>query len=182
MSATYYVRCGPAGEVLRANGESGLVRRSDVVVRTSRGVEIAEVIRQTSQIADSQSSSATIIRPVGPEDRWLLSQLRKRCNDAIRQCQRALQEANFDGFLLDIDQQFDGGTLVLHFMGSSELGHRITRPIVERYESIVRSEKLAARLVQGCGPNCGTSQSECKGSCAGCAVAGNCPSTTNNKA
>ena len=175
MSATYYVRCGPMGEMLRATGRQGLIRRSEVVVRTTRGVEIGQIVRQTTSQNDMTS---TIMRPVRDEDRWLLKQLQKRCKEAIRQCQKALEEADFDGALLDIDQQFDGGTLILHFIGSDELGHQITRPIVERYESVVRSEKLATRLLEGCGPNCGTDESQCKGSCSGCAVAGVCSPTS----
>lgn len=120
------------------------------------------------------ASPVEILRRLTPEDRWLIDQLRRHRDRAVRHCQRALADAGFNGCLLDVDQQFDGGRLILHFLGPADVGREITDPIIRQYESIVRSTRLAERLTRGCGPNCGTSDSDCKGSCAGCAVADSC--------
>ena len=53
----------------------------------------------------------------------------------------------------------------------------VTEDVAQRYESIVRSAKLAELLTQGCGPDCGTHSADgpgCGAACGSCAVAATC--------
>jgi hypothetical protein len=75
--------------------------------------------------------------------------------------------------LLDVDQLFDGGTLIMHFLGPVDaIAETVTREIADRYESVVRSRHFSKLLRDGCGPDCGTEKGGgCGTSCAGCSVA-----------
>jgi hypothetical protein len=71
---------------------------------------------------------------------------------------------------VDVDQVFDGGTLIMHFLGPVDtIAESITKGIADRYESIVRSRHFAKLLREGCGPDCGTQLGGCEATCAGCA-------------
>jgi len=95
----------------------------------------------------------------------------------VEACQVALAESGSDAVLLDVDQLFDGGTLVMHFLGSVDAAaESITREITERYESIVRTRHFAKLLRDGCGPDCGEKDGGCGSKCGGCAIAKSCSS------
>lgn len=166
-----FVRIGSAGEVFPARFESSLPRGRRVIVRTSRGVELAEVLSDCrSQRPPDQT--LRILRPTTEEDELLIRRLQRHKRQAIENCRVALAEIGSDVVLLDVDQVFDGGTLVMHFLGEpNEEAESITQRIVAEYESIVQTRHFAKLLKEGCGPGCGTdAASGCSGGCAGCAV------------
>ena len=159
-----------------------------VLVRTSRGVELGQVAAPAptrsdepaidAAASDGQAAAASIaiLRGTTAEDELLIRRLEKHKRRAVESCREALLEAGSASTLLDVDQLFDGGTLLLHFLGPVDpVAQQVTQSVVERYESIVRSREFAKLLSVGCGPGCGTDQGGgCSGSCAGCAVASAC--------
>lgn len=186
-----YVRIGALGEVHLATCPLILPRGRRVIVRSSRGTELAEIIRcipsqepeNTSVTADQPKTlskrqpSVSILRPTSDEDELLLERLDRHKREAVEACQVALAESGSDAVLLDVDQLFDGGTLVMHFLGSVDAAaESITREITERYESIVRTRHFAKLLRDGCGPDCGEKDGGCGSKCSGCAIAKSCSS------
>ena len=184
-----YVRIGALSEVHLAHCPLILPRGRRVIVRTGRGTELAEIIRCLSDPATKNSSSspetarqpalreptASVLRPTTNEDELLLRRLERHKREAVEACQTALAKSESQSVLLDIDQLFDGGTLVMHFLGSVDsLAESITREITERYESIVRTRHFSKLLTDGCGPNCGEQDGECGSGCGGCSVAKAC--------
>ena len=56
-------------------------------------------------------------------------------------------ESGSSSILLDVDQLFDGGTLVMHFLGPvDEIAESVTKKVVDRYESIVRTRHFSKLL------------------------------------
>ncbi|MDB4807655.1 hypothetical protein OAH22_02240 [bacterium] len=158
-------------------------------MRTGRGTELAEIIRclsdpatknnfsyqETASQLTSREPTASVLRPTTNEDELLLRRLERHKREAVEACQTALAKSESQSVLLDVDQLFDGGTLVLHFLGSVDsLAESITREITERYESIVRTRHFSKLLTDGCGPNCGEQDGECGSGCGGCSVAKAC--------
>tara|TARA_A100001391_G_scaffold205055_2_gene203248 strand:+ start:570 stop:1166 length:597 start_codon:yes stop_codon:yes gene_type:complete len=192
----YLVRIGFAGDVFLANPllpEMKLGRGSEVLVQTPRGVELGEVLGESkfaaarATIGDvtchheahvHNSSSLTIIRGLTADDRLLVERLQRYKCDAVRRCQDVLAASDSAAMLLDVDQLFDGNTLVLHFIGPVDaLGRELTNTIVAEYESQVQSIRLSELMTEGCGPGCGTDAGGGCGTatgCATCAVAGAC--------
>ncbi|MEM8671158.1 MAG: hypothetical protein AAGG48_26780 [Planctomycetota bacterium] len=180
-----FVRLGSLGEIHAARSQKQLLRGRRVLVRTSRGVELAEVLGPRAHdrgAVDSQSGTdptrfgerneIRVLRATTPEDELLIKRLQKYKREAVTDCQRALAESRSEALLLDIDQLFDGGTLIMHFLGKvDQTAEEITQTIAQRYESIVRTRQFATLLEEGCGPSCGTSEaSGCGGGCAGCSA------------
>ncbi|MGI9470491.1 MAG: hypothetical protein ACR2NZ_03085 [Rubripirellula sp.] len=188
-----YVRIGALAEVHVAECSADLSRGRRVIVRTDRGVELGEVIRPANPSLESASppnnssaepaeapsarkvSTAVVLRPTTQEDELLIRRLERHKREAVEACRDSLAKAGSTALLLDVDQLFDGGTLVMHFLGPvDEVASTITREVSDRYESIVRSRHFAKLLSEGCGPDCGQKEGGCGGGCAGCAASAAC--------
>ncbi|MDG2222784.1 MAG: hypothetical protein P8L85_15500 [Rubripirellula sp.] len=170
-----FVRVGSLGEVHGAESAVAIDRGQRVLVRTGRGVELAEVLgprqsRKGHAAADAQPLH--ILRTTTPQDELLIERLQQHKQEAVEQCRQELLDSGSDAMLLEVDHLFDGGTLVLHFLGDiDKAAEAITQRVATRYESVVRTEDLAKLIDEGCGPSCGTEDgSGCGSSCAGCAA------------
>ncbi len=170
-----FVRVGSLGEVHGAESAVAIDRGQRVLVRTGRGVELAEVLgpRQSPQAQSAaEAKPLQILRSTTPQDELLIERLHKHKREAVEQCRQELSESGSDAMLLEVDHLFDGGTLVMHFLGDiDKAAETITQRVATRYESVVRTEDLAKLIDEGCGPSCGTEEgSGCGTSCAGCAA------------
>lgn len=174
----YFVRCGALAEVRRIEMPVAPSRGQRVVVRTDRGVEIAEVVAP-SAIAEASGSSVapkiTFLRNVTQQDEMLRRRLEKDQRAAIESCRDKLTSLGSESMLLDIDPLFDGMTLIFHFLGPvDDVAKNVTAELIESYESVSGMRKVAELLTVGCGPGCGTAaggdSGGCGSGCAGCAV------------
>lgn len=171
-----FVRIGSLGEVHSARSGRSLRRGQRVLVRTDRGVELAEVLgprgNRTASPDPEAKPPCQVLRVTTREDELLIQRLLRHKREAVETCQKALAESGSKTLLLDVDQLFDGGTLVMHFLGElDETAETITQQVARNYESIVRTEHFANLLTDGCGPGCGTEESSgCGGQCAGCSA------------
>ena len=171
----YFVRIGALAEIHPAEGPSGLPAGRRVIVRTERGVELGQVTAAVRQIESSQSCPTRILRPTSEQDELLIKRLERHKRRAVEACRAALRQAGSTSTLLDVDQLFDGGTLVMHFLGPvDEMAQSISQQIVEEYESVVRTRHFAKLLHDGCGPGCGTDRAT------GCAANGTEPGGCSN--
>lgn len=174
---SFYVRVGVNAElhVIQAPGRLEHGRR--VLVRTGRGVELADLVSPAT--AQRAVPSVEYLRSTTPEDELLLERLERYKREAVEECRVALAESGSKSVLLDVDQLFDGGSLILHFLGESDsIAQSVTEAIVNRYQSVVRSDEFAKLLSEGCGPGCGTAEGVgCGSNCSGCALAEHCVSS-----
>lgn len=168
----FFVRIGSLAEIHSARSPMELDRGRRVIVRSPRGIELGEVAGP-SQNDSALDSSVRIIRPTTDEDELLIRRLQRHKREAVEACRAALTESGSPAMLLDVDQLFDGGTLIMHFLGPVDaIAEKVTKEIADRYESIVRSRHFSKLLRDGCGPDCGTTNGGgCGSSCAGCSVA-----------
>ncbi|TWU60500.1 hypothetical protein Poly51_07760 [Rubripirellula tenax] len=171
-----FLRIGSLAEIHAATATMPLERGRRVIARTGRGIELGEVIGPCRDPNASVKSQVTVVRGTTDEDELLIRRLNRHKREAIQLCRTALAEAGSKACLLDIDQIFDGGTLLMHFLGpADDIATSITQEIAKKYESIVRSRHFAKLMQDGCGPDCGTAEGGgCGTSCSGCAVAAAC--------
>jgi hypothetical protein len=182
----FYVRIGSLAEVHLARSPVQVERGRRVLVRTRRGLELAEVAgphRSTPTAGPRKADQAItlIVRPTTNEDELLIRRLERHKREAVEACRRALAESGSHSMLLDVDHLLDGGTLLMHFLGPVDtIAESITTRIVAQYESIVRTRHFAKLLRDGCGPGCGTENgSGCGSSCEGCSIASACQANSN---
>lgn len=171
---SYFLRIGAFAEVHATRSSLELQRGNRLIVRTDRGVELAEVVGFCAEPA--RQSAISVLRTTTEEDELLIRRLQRHKREAVEACRESLRESGSAATLLDVDQLFDGGTLVMHFLGAiDDAAAAATKKIVESYESIARTRHFAKLLKDGCGPDCGTKEGGgCGSSCSGCAVASAC--------
>lgn len=153
-------------------------RRARVICRTSRGLEIGEVL--TTGETKGDAADGDLIRKLTVEDNLLLARLDKHRDDAFNACQQLIQSRGFTTALLDVEHLFDGGSLYFYFLGDvpREL-ETLTSDLAATYETQVKLQRFADTLAEGCGPGCGTEDAEngcASGACSSCAVAQACSS------
>ncbi|TWT79863.1 hypothetical protein CA13_12700 [Planctomycetes bacterium CA13] len=180
----YLVRIGSLGSLFVAKDANlshmTLPRGTRVITRTARGVELAEVVSAFSDESSPLAGvpQAEILRPTTEQDELLIRRLDRHRREAVEACREELARAGSSAVLLDVDQLFDGGTLVMHFLGEIDpLAESITKQITEQYEQVARTRHFAKLLRDGCGPDCGTvAGMGCgtTGGCVGCAGTTKC--------
>jgi len=178
MGQLHVVRVGANASIGRyaTTGARLYERGTRVVVRTERGLEVGDVLLPPTENANPVDSEGTILRRLTVEDELLLARLSRNRNAAFRACVRRIDELGLPIALVDVEQLFDGATLVFHILGPQvpELD-ALMEELAETYESKVQFRQFAAAVTAGCGPDCGTEEGAGCGSCTtGCAVAGAC--------
>ena len=154
-------------------------RRSRVIVRTRRGLELGEVLTPPDDSDDGHSfADGDLLRGVTVQDDLLLARLEKNRQEAYAACSAMLAENDVPAILVDVEHLFDGQGLFFYFLGdvTPEL-EAYTGRLAETYEAKVQFRKFTETLIEGCGPGCGTEEVKGRGSCetcSSCAVAGAC--------
>lgn len=181
MPGCHLVRVGAMGLVGRFVAVDAVryPRRSRVVVRTRRGLEVGNVLVPAGD--DSASSSAAdgeLLRGVTVQDELLLARIEKNRQAAYQDCTKMLAELGLSATLVDVEHLFDGQGLFFYFLGevTPEL-ESYTGRLAEAYEAKVQFRKFTETLIEGCGPGCGTEEAQGRGgcdSCSSCSVASAC--------
>ena len=158
-------------------------RRARVVCRTTRGLEIGEVLANDCDVEGSPDG--TLIRKITVSDELLLQRLDRHKQQAFRACELLLRERGLPAVLVDVEHLFDGRALYFYFLGepTPEM-EQLTAELAEVYDAEVQFRRFAQTLVTGCGPGCGTEEATGSGcgtsGCASCAVAGACAPRRGN--
>jgi cell fate regulator YaaT (PSP1 superfamily) len=154
-------------------------RRSRVVVRTRRGVELGEVLATPDERDDGHSfADGDLLRGVTVQDELLQTRLERNRQEAYMACSQMLMENRLSAVLVDVEHLFDGQGLFFYFLGevTPEL-EAYTGRLADAYEAKVQFRKFTETLIEGCGPGCGTEEAKGQGgcdSCTSCAVASAC--------
>jgi hypothetical protein len=179
MPRFHLVRVGALGAVGRfaSVDATRFPRGARVIVRTGRGLEVGHVLSPPVLESDASADGA-ILRGMTLEDELLESRLGRRRTAAYDACRRRLDELHIETVLLDVENLFDGQTLVFYFVGPQPPEvQAVTSELAIAYDAVAQIGTFADVLTQGCGPGCGTPDAAGQncGSCAsGCAVAGLC--------
>ena len=152
-------------------------RGASVIVRSSRGLEIGEVLGLGDEAPLAQADG-TLLRGMTVEDDLLNVRLSKNREAAYVACAERISQRNLPAVLMDVEHLFDGRTLIFHFLGemTPELD-AITAELTDLYDTNVSFRQFAETLEQGCGPGCGTDAAEgggCGSCTTDCAIAGAC--------
>lgn len=145
-------------------------RGSRVVCRTSRGLEVGEVLSASENGHDELAGR--ILRGLTVEDDLLLARLEHRRDEAFEACRARLAERGLSASLVDVEHLFDGQSLIFYFLGevTPEI-EAVTAELADAYDSEVQFRRFADTLEAGCGPDCGTELGGgCGDACTTCAV------------
>lgn len=148
-------------------------RGSRVVCRTSRGLEVGEVLGPADP---ASASDGSLLRGVTVEDDLLISRQERNRSEACAACQTLLEERQIDAVLMDVEHLFDGESLYFYFLGEvTPEVDQLTSELADAYDTQVRFRQFADVVTAGCGPDCGTEAGAgCGTSCGSCAISGAC--------
>jgi len=153
-------------------------RRTRVVVRSPRGLEVGEVLAEPDPSDGPFTPVGQVLRRMSVQDDLLEARLDRRRHEAFAACQQLLGESGVEAALVDVEHLFDGEGLFFYFLGDTPPeASEITSRLAETYEAAVEFRKFAETLEEGCGPGCGTEEAKGQGGCAictSCAVASAC--------
>ena len=185
MSRQHLVRVGVLGQVgrFRSVDAARYPRGARVVCRTSRGLEVGEVLKAAEHPVDETAIDGSLLRRLTVQDRLLLQRIERNKEAAYQSCRALLASRGIAAVLVDVEHLLDGQSLFFYFLGEvpPEV-QAITAELVEEYEAKVQFRKFTEAVTAGCGPGCGTEQAaggcgaDSVGGCASCAVAGSCTS------
>ena len=154
-------------------------RRSRVIVRTRRGLEIGDVLAPPDGDFDKRAhADGELLRGMTVQDELMQARLEKNRQEAYEACSALLAESGIPAVLIDVEHLFDGQGLFFYFLGDVPPAvESYTDRLAETYETTVQFRKFSETLIEGCGPGCGTEEAKGRGgcdSCTSCAVAAAC--------
>src|SRR5918994_4007221 len=82
-------------------------RRSRVVVRSPRGLEIGEVLAEPEDRAAFPAADGQILRRMTVQDDLLEARLERRRHEAFEACQQLLSQAAVPAALVDVEHLFE---------------------------------------------------------------------------
>ena len=171
MGRHHLIRVGVLGRVGRFTSVDAVTfpRHSQVVVRTSRGLERGEVLASPGAGDGDHPADGSLLRGMTPEDHLLAARLDDRRTAAAEACASRLASLNQGITLLDVEHLFDGRTIWFYFLGEATPEvESLVAELAEVYEAEVQFRRFSDTLVQGCGPECGTEHAP--GGCSTCAT------------
>jgi cell fate regulator YaaT (PSP1 superfamily) len=180
MGRHHLVRVGSLGRVGRftAVDQACYPRHARVILRTSRGLELGEVLSAPSDEPVSVRADGSILRGVTLEDELIEVRLERNRQAAFAACTARLSELNSPATLMEVEHLFDGQSLLFYFLGETTPEvEALTSELAELYDAQVQFRKFTETLTEGCGPDCGTENATgggCTSCGTGCAVAGAC--------
>lgn len=150
----------------------GLWRRgTQLVVETPRGIELGVSL---GVCQTDERPIGKVIRHLKPEDELLNHHLKGLSALAHERCVQWLADNGHSAILLAVEPLLDGQSLYFHFLsGIDELVQQQMEELVRLYEAEVNASDFVQRLIQGCGPDCGSETAAGRG-CTSCSTCRAC--------
>jgi len=143
----------PAGIDLEIN--------DNVVVETTRGLELGQVTISPKQVLESdlEKPLKPVVRKAEPEDIKRAEGFSAKESEALTECTKLVEKFNLPMKLLSAEYNLDGSRLTLYFSAAERVDFRdLVRELAKRLKVRVEMRQTGprdeARLVGGCG-RCG---------------------------
>ena len=132
-----------------------------VVVETTRGLELGQVVISPKQVLDSDVNSPLkpVVRKAEPEDFERAQELEAKEREALTECGKLIDKFNLPMKLLSAEYNLDGSRLTFHFSAAERIDFReLVRELANRLKVRVEMRQMGprdeAKLIGGCG-RCG---------------------------
>src|SRR5262249_30353310 len=151
MGLKYIVRHGVMrfmGE-FEAAGEQSYARGSQVVVRSDRGLEVGEVLCESTPRAVGLIGEPTrgqIQRGVNGDDRAELERIRTREQNALDYCSRLVDQRQLQMELVDVEHVFGGERIVFYFLAEKRVDFReLVKDLAKEYKTRIEMRQIGVR-------------------------------------
>lgn len=149
--ARYVVRFGAMRTlgVMSARAKDEFVRGDQVVIRTTRGLEIGQVLCEATEDALSyldQAPSGHILRGMTPQDANEVRHLDSAKAEKIRSCRELIAQSGLPMKLVEIEQVFGGERIVVYFLSEDRIDFRdLVKSLAAQLQTRVEMRQIGVR-------------------------------------
>ncbi|MEJ5341942.1 MAG: regulatory iron-sulfur-containing complex subunit RicT [Thermogutta sp.] len=152
MATRYIVRFGAMrllGIFTPAREGETFVRGDRVIVRTDRGLEVGEVLIESSERTESFLTNpmrGQIVRKMTAEDEREALQIRRRAPDEIARCERIIKELGLQMELVDVEHIFGGERIIVYYLADGRVDFReLVRRLASEFRTRIEMRQIGVR-------------------------------------
>jgi cell fate regulator YaaT (PSP1 superfamily) len=135
--------------VMAGRGNERLHRGARVIVRTSRGLEVGEVLCDAAEDAaqpQRESNQGQILREMTSEDVNELSHIQSREPAEFETCQRHIRQLRLDMELVDIEHLFGGERIIVYYLAEQRVDFReLVKLLASEFQTRIEMRQIGIR-------------------------------------
>jgi cell fate regulator YaaT (PSP1 superfamily) len=147
--ASYVVRCGVMKTLHVMNSNQPLTRGASVIARTSRGLELGEVLCEATDRVLSQMDSppgGSIQRTVTEADENELAHLVAKEAVDCEKCLQFIRELELPMDLVDIERVFGGERMVIYYLSEDRVDFReLVKRLAAEFQTRIEMKQIGVR-------------------------------------
>ena len=130
--------------------QDALYRRNDeVILETERGLEVGEVLSETTPRAVQyidEPTKGTIVRAMTSEDRVKLMDAQAREDHAFHRCGEFIRQRQLQMELVDVEQLFGGERIIFYFLAEKRVDFReLVKDLAREYRTRIEMRQIGVR-------------------------------------
>lgn len=147
----YVVRHGSMRlmSVVTTRASEILARGVRVIVRTTRGLEVGEILCDATEQAVAQlqdPGQGQILREVSPEDLVEQAHIQARERDEFETCQRYVEQLGLDMQLVDVEHLFGGERIVVYYLAEQRVDFReLVKQLAAEFQTRIEMRQIGVR-------------------------------------
>jgi cell fate regulator YaaT (PSP1 superfamily) len=147
----YIVRYGVMRSlgVFSTRGNESLLRGTEVVARTNRGLEIGEVLCEATEQAVSQLTNPVqgqILRQTTYEDANELNHIRAKEREEFEVCKKHVSGLHLPMSLVDLEHVFGGERIVIYYLAEERVDFReLVKQLAAEFQTRIEMRQIGVR-------------------------------------
>ena len=135
--------------VFSVRSKQSMSRGSKVIARTSRGLEVGEVLCEATADAVEQirnPDNGQILRQMTTEDRNELEHMQTQARDEFQICERYVRKLGLDMDLVDVEHVFGGERIVVFYLADERVDFReLVKQLASEFQTRIEMRQIGVR-------------------------------------
>lgn len=135
--------------VLAVRGEASFCRGARVIARTSRGLEVAEILCEgdPQKLRDSEiPNEGQILRELTADDMNELDHIQASARDEFNTCRRHIDEVGLQMNLVDVERLFGGERIVVYYLAEGRVDFRgLVKRLAAEFQTRIEMRQIGVR-------------------------------------
>lgn len=146
---SHVVRCGILRTLHVMNSQQSYARNTLVIARTSRGLEVGEVLCEATERVLSQMETTpggSIVRKVTATDENELAHLAAKKDHDCEVCWKVIQELQLPMDLVDIERVYGGERMVIYYLSEDRVDFReLVKRLASEFQTRIEMRQIGIR-------------------------------------
>ncbi len=130
-------------------GNTSLLRGTQVIARTSRGMEAGEILSEAAEESLAQypeMPKGTIVRVQSDEDRREILRLLAQQRAEFETCQKSIEELALDMRLVDVEHLYGGERVVVYYLSEERVDFReLVKILAKEFQTRIEMRQIGVR-------------------------------------